>query len=172
MPKEQRSIQSFFGGVRLSISYSVLTCVQKSVVKDTWSTVTDLNVSLDDTDMPDFNSPATNSDSSDSDSSDSDSSEHAIVDPPTFRLSNKRDRTTAEQDYYAPIKGFRTEPPETHAKRTKHSEQSGKRYVFKESYLTKWKWLAYNTERKVAYCSFAGCSMYDPFQVQSGFVNQ
>jgi hypothetical protein len=130
------------------------------------------NVSVD-TDMPDSNSPGF--DSSDSDSSDSDSSEHrissehGIIDPPTLHLSNKRDRTMAEQDY-TPIKGFRTAPPETHPpKRTKHAKQSGKRYVFKEKYLKKWKWLAYNTELKVAYCSFAGCSMYDP---PGGFVNQ
>lgn len=72
----------------------------------------------------------------------------------------------AEQDY-TPIKGFRTEPPttETYAqKRTKHYKQSARKYVFKENYLTKWKWLAYDTERKVAYCSFAGCSMYDPLE--------
>lgn len=113
-----------------------------------------------DIDMPDSNSPDSNS--SDSGSSDSDSSEHGIVNPPTLRLSNKRDRVMTEQDY-TPIKGFRTEPPETHAqKRTK-------RYVFKEKYLTKWKWLAYDTENKVAYCSFAGCSMYNSL---NDFVNQ
>lgn len=119
-------------------------------------------MSIDDIDMRDSNS-------SDSDSSDSDSSEHRIVDPPALHLSNKRDRTMSEQDY-TPIKGFRTEPPETHAqKRAKYSKQPGKRYVFKEKYLTKWKWFAYDTERKVAYCSFAGCSMYD---LLDDFVNQ
>src|SRR5438552_2988789 len=107
--------------------------------------------------MPDSNSP-------DSGSSDSDSS--GIVNPPTLRLSNKRDRAMAEQDY-TPIKGFRTELPETHVQ--KRTKQSGKRYVFKEKYLMKWKWLVYDTENKVAYCSFAGCSMYNPL---GGFVNQ
>jgi hypothetical protein len=110
-------------------------------------------------------SDSDSSDSSDSDSSDSDSSEHGTIDPPALKSSNKRCRAATEEDY-TPINGFRTEPPDIQpskkSKKSKRPTRSPKRYLFKEKYLKKWKWLAYDTERKVAYCSFSGCSMYDP----------
>ena len=88
--------------------------------------------------------------------------------PPALNSFNKRDRTpTFGQDYTSDR--LEIESPVQNLSKPSFIQPLSKKqrplqYVFKEEYLKKWTWLAYDTERQVAYCSLSGCSMYTPFK--------